>query len=321
MTAQDYIQEQLNELKQPVEHVSQKPGIADEIIRLVLSKKFRKYSISDEQDEHIKAAIKQCVTENKPIQMTLVFGGYKLWRLKETPEADWAELFALMYYTKWMKPICAIYKPGVWFDFFSDDVIVSQMNNAPAEGIKQYQKSFKQLLDFIKPYQPSNLNVTLNRVGDQYASDAEFQEELEQNIEKLKAELPDGLPVLDDTARATLTLNVKLSDEQKTDPKWQEKVQLVHDAYAQSSKRRPYYRQPDKIMVMTTPFPGMLSVGTTKDSIMKFWVGAGVLRKKDDSYRQIIMSSNQLENGQFTEDKVTIPGLQGKNFTKVRVTN
>jgi hypothetical protein len=47
-----------------------------------------------------------------------------LWRIDEAPEADFAELFSSMYYVKWLKPVCEIYKPGVWFDFFVDDLIL-----------------------------------------------------------------------------------------------------------------------------------------------------------------------------------------------------
>lgn len=321
MTAQEYIQQQLEEVKKPLGQP--KPDSAqleDEIVRLILSKKFRKYAIKPEHSEHIRSVVKICISENKPIQMTLVFGGYKLWRLEETPEVDWAELFALMYYTKWMKPICEIYEHGVWFDFFSDDVIVPIMNNVPPEGTKAYQSSFAKLLAFIKPYQPKNLNMTLNRVGDQYDSLEDFKKDLDSQVQKLKSSLDGGLPELNDVARATLELNVKTTQEQRDDPQWQEKVQLVHDGYAQVTGRRPYYRMPDKLNIMTTPFGGMLSVGTTKDSIMKFWIGAGVLKKRDDSFRQIICSPNQLSSGNYTLEHVKISGLNGKNFHKIRIT-
>lgn len=70
--------------------------------------------------------------------------------------------------------------------------------------------------------------------------------------------------------------------------------------------------------VMTTPLSGMLSVGTTKDSIMKFWVGVGVLKPKEDSYRQIILSLGQLKKNDFRWEKVEL-GLRGKNFQKIRI--
>lgn len=321
MTAQEYIQSKLEDLRKAlgISKPQDQEQLVEAIFRAVTSKKFRKYSLGNEQAEHIKAAIKLNVENKEPVQLTLVFGGYKLWRLQETPEVDWAELFSLIYYTNWMKPVCELYEPGVWFDFFSDDIIVPKMNGVSPDDTKAYQASFKKLLDFIKPYQPHNLNMTLNRVGNQYSSYEDFESDLSEQMKNLAASLDGGLPKLDDKARATLDLNVKTTPEQEADPQWHEKVQLMHDAYAQVNGRRPYYRKPDRMNVMTTPMTGMLSVGTTKDSIMKFWIGAGVLKASEDSFRQIIMSPQQLEHSQFDFQNVVIEGLDGKNFSRVRV--
>ncbi len=321
MTAQEYIQSKLEELKQPlsIEKSSDDKQLAEAVFKALTSKKFRKYSLGPDHAEHIRSSIHLNVKNEEPIKATLVFGGYKLWRLKEAPEVDWAELFALIYYTNWMKPVCEIYEPGVWFDFFSDDVVVPKMNGISSEDTKVYQASFNKLLEFIKFYQPKNLNMTLNRVGDQYESYEDFEKDLAEQMEALASTLEGGLPILDDRAKATLDLNVRITPEQEADPKWHEKVKLMHDSYTQVRGRRPYYRIPDKLNIMTTPFNGMLSVGTTKDSIMKFWVGAGVLKPKDDSFRQLILSPGQLEKSQFEFEPILINGLDGKNFKKIRV--
>lgn len=222
MKAKEYIQSKLEELQQSLGITKPKNGkeLREAILRAILSKKFRKYSIDTDHADHIKSVIDLNIKSNQPIKLTLVFGGYKLWRLQEAPKADWAELFSLIYYTKWMKPICELYEPGVWFDFFSDDVIVPKMNNISPDDTKTYQKSFEELLDFIKPYQPKNLAMTLHRVGDQYDSYEDFEADLHKQIELVAADLEGGLPVLSDTARATLDLNVRTTPEQETDPQW-----------------------------------------------------------------------------------------------------
>lgn len=321
MTAQEYIQSKLDSLKQPLglTRLEEEEHLIDAVFKALTSKKFRKYSLGKEHAEHIKSSIALNIKNNEPIKATLVFGGYKLWRLKESPRVDWAELFSLIYYTNWMKPICELYEHGVWFDFFSDDVIVPKMNNVSPDDTEAYQQSFKELLAFIKPYQPRNLTMTLNRVGDQYDSYEDFENELTDKITSTAASLDGGLPSLDENSIATLNLNVKITDEQQADPLWREKVQLMHDAFAQVSGRRPYYRQPDKLNIMTTPYSGMLAVGTTKDSIMKFWIGAGVLKPKLDGFRQIILSPNQLLKESFSTQKVHIKGLEGNNFSTIRI--
>lgn len=320
MTAQDYIQTKLEELKTPLglTRLTNKEELIEAIFRYVTSKKFRKYALSPEASEHLRASITKNIEAGEPIKATLVFGGYKLWRFDESPEVDWAELFSFMFYSNWMKPICEVYEHGVWYDFFSDDVIVPIINNVPRDDMQAYRDSFEKLLRFLKPYQPDNLNMTYNRVGDQYESFEAFSADLEAQKDSLSASLEGGYPKLDDTAKSVLELNVKLTDEQKADPMWREKVQLLHDSYMQVGGRRPYYRTPDKFNIMTTPFNGMLSVGTTKDSIMKFWIGTGVLKPRDDGFRQIVLSPNQLEKTSFDWQDVNL-GIEGKNFNKIRV--
>jgi hypothetical protein len=322
MKAQDYIQSKLDALLSPADAVEPSGGeLAEEITRLALSKKFRKYSVAPEVLEHIQVSIKANVENREPIKFTLPFGAYKLWRLDETPEADWAELFAMTYFTKWLKPICEIYEPGVWFDFFSDDVVVPRMNNIPPEDLQAYNKSFHAVLDFMKAFQPKNLNMTLTRVLDHYENQADFDADLDEQIAKLAAGLPGGLPVLDDAQKAATELNVKTTPEQTKDPQWREKVQLIHEAYGAVRGRRPYYRDPakHKIMVVTTPLWGMLTVGSTKDSTVKFWVGTGALKPRGDSFRQIILSPGQLEKTKFHLEPAALNGLAGKNFTRIRI--
>lgn len=320
MTSQEYIKVKLEELKRPMglEKPNDKKQLIEAIFRALMSKKFRKYSVNPEYIDHIKSAIKQNVDKDMPIKFTFVFGGYKLWRLEESPEPDWAELFAMTYYTNWVKPICDVYEPGVWFDFFSDDVIVPRLNNISVSDTESYNKIFHQLLDFMKSFLPNNLSLTLNRVEDQYQDDQSFKIDLEQQIKILQKNLRGNLPKLADAQRATIELNVELKPGQDDDPQWRERIQLVHDAYAQVGGRRPYYRTEDKLMVITHPIPNSIAVGTTKDSVMKFWIGAGVLKPKDDQYRQIILSPSQLENSEFDWQDMDL-GIEGKNFKRIRI--
>ena len=93
MTAQEYIQSALDELRQAVD--LPKPETENELIevifRTITSKKFRKYSLTEEYAAHIKNSIKENVQVGKPINLTFLGGCYKLWRLEEAPESDWAE--------------------------------------------------------------------------------------------------------------------------------------------------------------------------------------------------------------------------------------
>jgi hypothetical protein len=323
MTAQEYIESALQQLQEPV--VLPQPQtqneMAEAIFLLVTSKKFRKYSLTAEYAAHIKNSIKENVQAGKPINLTFLGGCYKLWRLDEAPETDWAELFAHIYYTRWVKPVCAIYEPGVWFDFFLDDVIVSRINNLPESDVEAYRTSRQEVLDFLKPYQPNNLNMTLTGTGSLFESREVYEAKLEQNIKKLASELPGGLPKLTDAQLATTALNVRATPEQLADPQWREKVELVHCAYMIVKRATGYSTSSNKIRVFTQPLPNKncIAVGTTKDSIAKFWAGVGALQPRDGSFRQVILSPKKLEAAEFDKQDIKLNNLLGKNFSKIRV--
>ena len=325
MTAQDYIQSKLDELKQPVrlEIPKNDDELVEAIFKALTTKKFRKYALTDEYAEHIRSAIRENVQKQQPINLTFLGGAYKLWRLDEAPESDWAELFAYMYYSRWTAPVCAIYKPGVWFDFFLDDVIVPRINNLTHEDVTRYTESRQKLIDFLKLYQPDNLRMTLTGLGSLFPSSEAYEEVLEKSIQELADELPGGLPTLTEQQLATTELNVKATPEQLADPKWREKVELVHSAYMRVKGATGYSTMSTKIRVFTQPFPNgtCIAVGTTKDSIAKFWAGAGALKPHDDRFRQLVLSPSQLETADFTWEDIRLDGLSGKNFHKVRVLN
>lgn len=323
MTTQDYIQEKLDELKQPLNlpQPANEEELIETICRLITSKKFRKYSLTPAYSEHIKHAVRQNVQSKKPINLTFLGGCYKLWRLDESPESDWAELFACMYYTKWLQPICEIYEPGVWFDFFLDDVIVSRMNNVPEEDVETYYRSRQQVLDFLRPYQPPNMSMTLTRVGEKFVSRDAYEESLKRNLKKLEASLAGGLPKLSEAEAASVELNVRVTPEQQSDPQWREKVELLHQAYYMAKRETGYAGSADKIVVFTVSLSSgqNIAVGTTKDSIAKFWVGVGALKPKADSFRQIVLSPSQLEKSKVKFEYISINGLDGKNFHQIRI--
>ena len=321
MTAQEYIEYKLNELKstKKVENFLSKKELSDYICKSIMSKKFRKFSLIPEYIEHIKRVVDESIDNNLPIKFSFPFGGYKLWRLEETPEVDWAELFTLMYYSKWLKPIAEVYKPGIIFDFASDDMIVERMNNIPKEDTQKYKESFDNLVKFLERYIPETTKFTFTPISSFYTSE-EFEKDLADKIERKKMEFG-GLPVLDDKKRRMVELNVKLNTGQDKDPLWREKTELLHQSYYSVDKRRPYNRAKDKILVFPTSVKDgkVIAVGTTKTSVVKFWVGIGALKKSDNKYIEYILSPSQIEKEKITKESILIDGLNGKNFNSIGI--
>jgi len=323
MTPKDYIEYKLNELKSTnkVDSFSSKEELSDFICKTITSKKFRKFSLIPDYIEHIKRVVNESIENDLPIKFSFPFGGYKLWRLEETPEVDWAELFTFMYYAKWLKPIAEVYKPGVIFDFASDDMIIERMNNIPRKDTDEYKRSFEELVKFLEKYIPENIKFTFTPISSFYSAE-EFEKDLADKIEKNKIELG-GLPVLSDKEKRMVELNVKLNPGQDKDPLWREKTELIHRSYYAVDKRRPYNRAKDKILVFPTSVKDgkVIAIGTTKTSVAKFWVGIGILKKNDNKYIEYILSPSQINKNEIITEDIHIDGLFGKNFSKIKISN
>ena len=324
MEPKDYVLGRLSKLKEanmPARSFGTQEELVKFIYQALMSKKFRKYSVAPEYQQHIRSAIELNVRNNEPIKIALPFGGYKLWRLDEAPEVDWAELFSVIYYAYWLKPIFDNYKPGIWFDFYSDDIIVRTTNNIPREDTDRYCETFDKLLGFLRSYLPANARFTLNRVGEQYSSYEDFESELHKRMDELLKSNGGKFPTWSAKMATTFDLNVKPKADGNQDPEWREKTQLVYDAYHMVSKRRPYCRAPDKIVAFPSTLNNTIVVGSTKNSIVKFWVGVGVLKEAGGSFAESVLSPSQLASASFGWAPTSIEGLDGKNFRRVRITS
>lgn len=317
MTPQIFIEERLKQLKELTPKSIPKQQLADEIFQMVMSKKFRKYSAKPELISHIKNAIRLNIKENQPINFTFPHGAYKLWRLTEAPLPDWAELFTAMYYTAWLKPICEIYPPGVWVDYFVDDLILPKIDNISIEEVKSYLQEYQKILDFLKQYQPKNFRMTITRFESLFTSRDDFEKKLETYVKKLSL----SHPTFAEDQLQVVELNARPTPQQLKDPRWKEKIRLTHDAYISMKRDLGYYFQPTKVPIFNQPLgSGMfLAVGTTKTSIAKFWVGIGALKTTNDSYMEYILSPKQIASTKLKKEPISIPGLSGKNFHTMSV--
>ncbi len=320
MTAQEYILSTLNSLAEPIqmEDIGNIP-LEDAIYAKVMSKKFRKLKADKEVIEITRGAIKLAIKENKPISINIVFGGNKLWRLEEAPEIDWAELFSIIYFLRWMKSIASVYKPGALLEYYSEDVVLELLNNLPRSETDRYSDTFIMMLEWLKQYLPSGVTVNYRRYRDDYKELSDFDREAEAAKATVLKELDGKLPVMNEEQKIATELNVRPRPGQTDDPQWREKVELIHQAIERTETAEKYFSDPHYIPACPTYYPALIVTGSTKKSYAKFWVGVGALEKTEDGYRELVLTPKQLEHAKFTWEDVNIKGLVGKNFHRVRV--
>ncbi|MCW5772928.1 MAG: hypothetical protein KIT16_14890 [Rhodospirillaceae bacterium] len=291
-----------------------------QILAALLSKRFRKYGVSAAQKAAFRESIRLALEKDAPLPVCVSFGGYKLWRLAEAPEPDWAELFMLMYYARWLQPVAALYPPGVALTFASDDVVMARLSNLQPAEIESYISGFGALLAFVGRYLPGNLALSLLRIGSLYTP-AEYEADLAARIQERMDFNRGKLPVLPPGAKERIELNVRLAPGQADDPQWRERVHAVHYSYYNILKRKAYLEAPERLHVAPHKFLGApcIPVGTTKDSIQKFWIGAGALRRVPGGFVETVLSPSQLARETFAWAPMAIDGLRGRNFRRLRI--
>lgn len=321
MTAQEYIITKLQELKQPVGFQDVKPDLLENtILAKVLSKKYRKFACDEVAVNNCKTAIHLSVSQNKPIKIGLLFGGNKIWRLDEAPEVDWAELFSLIYFARWMKSIASVYEHGVEFGFYSQDVSIERLNNVPRSETDLYSQTFRELLAWFVQYLPKDVRFTYGRHAEEYVDLGDYDIEIEDAKEQLFRELGGNYPKMTDAEKRITEFNVKLKPDQAEDPKWHEKVELEHQAIFRTKTLQPYLNDESIIRVSAMPFSGYIAVGSTKHSIAKFWASAGALEKRGDSFIDKAITPKQLADATYDWQNIDL-GIKGKNFGKIRIIN
>lgn len=306
------------------QQILEKEGVESFLFKKITSKKFRKWSLSNEVIESIKKIIHDKVDKNKPLVFTFPFGGYKLWRLPTTPNIDFAEFFAIAHTLSFLAPIAKVYKPGVEILLTSDEVIIERMNNVPREETDIYTNQFKQLIAEFKKHLPKNINLKFIPIRDLYkGKEQNFNSELGGLIkEQQKAwdqETPEKQKHRFEMSKLNIRMDGKEPWHELSKAEQDKKITqgaICHHAYISLKDRVDLVKGAGKIIIFTAPIPGIpcIAIGSTKPSMTKFWTGIGVLKAKGDSYQEIVLSPSQLKKTKIlrTEkvDLIDIPSMR-----------
>lgn len=311
-------------------HPTSPQVIEDEIYKRLTSKKFRKWSLDDTTKSRTRAAIHECVESNKPIQIVYPFGGYKLWQLYSSPKADWAEFFSIIYYAEYLVPLTNIYTPGVELVFSSDSFILERMNNVAGENTELYHKSFVELIKLIQKYLPSNLSMKVFKTKDLYSNTAVLEAELLTGLDRAtnyyrnlsSEELKHDIEVAEKNIQWKGAQDLtKMSETERKEFTMQSLI--YHGSYTHLAKRIEYNRGSDKIVISALPSNIAIPIGTTKRSVVKFWIGTGILKldTNDNTLSPRVVSPLQLEelNGKKVNTSHTLiaKNLANNNFNYI----
>ena len=322
MSVQDYLQELLRtashyELTEGEKNLIHTNGIEAFVLARLLSKKFRKWKSDSACIDRTRQAIAQRVARHEPIPVVYFQGGYKLWRLPSSPEADWAEFFNIAYVLQYVAPIAAAYEKGVDVVYYMHTLLMEKHDNLTTEEITAYGRSFQKLIDAFATYLPSNITLRILRDADIYDRKSYFESlEVGRKIaERTFSSWPEE-KVHNYTKMAKLNIKWKGKEDwsvlSEKDKDAKIRLALLYEEAAISSlpKVMEVVKSPANVLVFTKPTLSMIGIGSTYTSVAKHWVGFGVLEKDGERYYPRILSPSQYDKAKVMDtESVSVLGF------------
>ncbi|MBN8232597.1 hypothetical protein JYK02_34275 [Corallococcus macrosporus] len=307
--------------------VLDKEGLRAFLIKQVLSKKFRKWSVDADTQQNIARVVDAALKTQQPLSFVLPMGGYKIWRIPSSPEVDWAEFFGIAHILQYLSSIAAGYAPGVHMQFFMYTFLPQRHDNMSEASIERYVASFQALLDAFGRHLPPNVKLSIVRDAAFYSRE-EYFGLLDERYEMMAMGFNDFPAKQRDTflnwARQNIQWNgaedwTGLSEEQKEEKILRGAIYEVVGIYT-VEKTAEFIMGGERIVLFVSQGTNSVGIGSTKASRAKFWVGTGILEDRAGAFYDLVLTPSQWERTQDVP-RTVLPSdlLPLKNLGSVQV--
>jgi len=304
------------------------------ITKKITRKKFRKKSVVGVSFDDILSKIRLSISENKPIKLVFLFWWYKHFWSDSHQKANWAEFFNILFLIDLLKPVLTIYKPWVIFDYASEDVIITKMNNYPKESLELYAESFKELLEYFWKYFPENFEMNYVRTWEKYNRNELFQkidEKLENCIKEFKSAKPEEIENRLKRSYRSVMFNWEkdysdLNEEDKKDLIIKSKC--VEDLFYEVEDWFiwEYYYWNENIPLVWSwwlsdeNIDNWLTLWSTYSSSVDFWIWKGVFEIRGEKIIPRVLSKNQYFEVKNNLETIKLDfDFKNKNFDEVEI--
>lgn len=267
-------------------------GIKKYIFQRLTSTKYRGSTMPDDLKQFVKQRIDYCVDNNLPIHIVFPFGAYKKWNLPTYPHIDWAEVFNIKYMVEYLSSIASAYKYGVILDYYSVELFVERNSHIPQKDLDIYEKEFKQLIKILSKYAHSTLKIKFTNLREEIS-----QQEALSAVEIKANEFRENWVNVSDEEKALKIKRAKVScATNENDPNYDAIILdavFVHDAFSSEcwtqNGKILWINKPDMIVVGNSYTSNWgVHIRSSRASRVNFWVGMGVLEKRNSTREEYI---------------------------------
>jgi len=275
----------------------QKEGIKKYTYNKISSAKYRSSSMPQELAKTVEGKIDYAYENHLPIRIVFPFGAYKRWNFPTYPGIDYAEVFNMVLLREYLSQISEFYPYGVTLDYHSVELFVERNNHLPQKDLFFYQDEFRNFLEYFNNYMPKGLEFRFKNLREEIS-----QKDCLDNIEKEMPKLHKEWPKISQKDKELKIKRAKISCKiDEKDPNYEEIIKdavHVHDAFSNGCWN------PDGKAIWNNGL-NMIKIGnsytedwgihikSSKTSRVNFWVGTGVLLKRDALFLPTILSYQQ----------------------------
>lgn len=297
-----YLNDQLSTFPQPELTLKEKRlmndgHVGEYILRKLMTQRFRTKAISCILMDEIVRKVTKSVKNGKPIYLTVPFGGYKLWKYPTFPNLDWAEVFNIIQLRNYLAPIVAVYRPGVVLEYWSDEIMVSRTNNYPQTDLDRYNGQFSDLIAWWRGYLPENFQVRYSKIRDQISYD-EYWRRMKADLKKVEGDWENLSEEIKNVRMKKSERNYHGNLNEKNKEVLLKDGALCHDAFIFGDWKKDIpWAFDDHMIALGFRYTGDwgIPVKSSQSSVCQFWVGIGVLKKREDRYVKSILTHSQWE--------------------------
>ncbi len=214
----------------------------------------------------------QALSENRPIEFSLPFGGYRGWQLPSYPNLDWAEVFWVRYLQAYALRVARWYPPGVVLSLSHVGGVIAWVNALPQADQDRYLGQLEALLRVF-----STPRVRFRLVDHSLACGGATAV-----LRQLEARAA-AMPAPDSAALARARRNLPWSANAPPSSKAVAGAARRCAALMALEERRAFNKFGPRIQLTHLRGPSLaLHIGSCRSAVAQPWVSSGYLRWRED---------------------------------------
>lgn len=278
-------------------------GMESLLFEKLTTSKFRTAPVPDKIKKRIIEACKYSLESKSPLHLTLPFGGYKLPQMPGSPSINWAEVFSLVQLRNYLAQIASLCPSGVLLEYYSDEIVVHQMNDIPQSSLDTYNNQLSELVSYFNTLLPAGMTLKYSKIRDHISEKELFRRfeladtsindwwkslpshEQDDHLAKAKKNYYGNLEGLSTSEQRSILTKSFLIHESLVKSHWDHNI-----TWAFGDGRIPIGFQYANNWG--------IQVKSSQSSSIQFWVGLGILTNRSTEYMPQIIGYEAYKESQ-----------------------